>query len=70
MPTLHDGTEVAIDSEAWQHETEARAILSLPTLDARLDWLAYIDRRRGRQEGDRLWATMRAIQAAAARSPR
>ncbi len=64
MPKLHDGREVASDSEDWRHETEAAMILALPDADTRRDWLSKIEAKRGKAEADRLRATCRAIWAA------
>lgn len=64
MPTLHDGREVASDSEAWRHECEARHILSLPNAEERRAWLERIEAKRGKAAADRLRDTGRAIWAA------
>lgn len=45
--TLIDGTTVPSDSEAWRAECEARHILTMPTIQARRDYLADIQKRRG-----------------------
>ena len=58
---LIDGREVPTDSEEHRHECEARAILRLPTLGQRREWLESIERKRGKKEADRLKATMLAI---------
>lgn len=60
MPTvtLIDGTVVDSTSEAWRHETEARAIAALPTLAERRAWLEAIEHKRGKAEADRLRDTM------------
>ena len=39
MVRLHDGTEVSNYSEEWRHETEARAVLAMPSKRARQDYL-------------------------------
>ncbi|QPB08669.1 hypothetical protein KB681_gp43 [Burkholderia phage Mica] len=39
MVTLYDGTQVSNYSEEWRHETEARAILAMPSKRARQDFL-------------------------------
>lgn len=61
MPTLHDGREVATDSEEWRHETEARAIMALPTTQDRRTWLEGIEVKRGKEAADRLRATIKAL---------
>lgn len=61
MPTLHDGREVDSTSEDYRHETEARAILALPTLADRRAWLEQIEHKRGKAEADRLRTTMGAL---------
>mgnify|MGYP001179142926 CR=1 FL=1 len=63
---LIDGRMVARDAEEWRHECEARAILSLPTLAQRRAWLEDLERRRGKDEADRLKATMLRLHAARA----
>jgi hypothetical protein len=55
---LIDGREVPTDSEEHRHECEARAILRLPTLGQRREWLESIERKRGKKEADRLRQTM------------
>ena len=50
MPTLHDGREVASDSEEWRHECEARHFLSMPSLDRRRCYLyGYTEQHSGRK---------------------
>ena len=63
MRTLHDGRDVASDSEEWRHETEARQILALPTLADRRAWLEAIEQKRGQDAADRLRHTMGSIWA-------
>lgn len=69
LVTLIDGRQVPNDSEEWRHETEARAILNMPTLRARREHLYGkpnrfgkdadgIMQRRGVDEVKRLEATM------------
>lgn len=58
---LIDGTEVRTDSEAWRHETEARAIAALPSLAQRRAWLDDIERKRGKAAAHRLRTTMRQL---------
>lgn len=59
--TLLDGTEVDSASEAYGHECEARAIAALPTLADRRAWLEAIEKRRGKDEADRIRRTMKAL---------
>lgn len=61
MVRLHDGREVPSDNDAWRHECEARAILSLATLADRRAWLEMIEHKRGRAEADRLRETMKSL---------
>ena len=61
MPTLHDGREVATESEDWRHECEARAIMALPTTLERRTWLEGIEAKRGKAERERLQATIGAL---------
>ena len=58
---LIDGSHVAIDSEAYRHECEARAIANLPTLADRRAWLESLEQKRGKPAVDRLRDTMRAL---------
>jgi hypothetical protein len=44
---LVDGTPVDSDSDAWREECEARAVLRLPTLSARREYLDAVGKRRG-----------------------
>lgn len=55
---LLDGRDVDSDSEAWRHETEARAIAALPTLTERRAWLEDVERKRGKDAAERLRTTM------------
>jgi hypothetical protein len=70
--TLHDGTLVDSNSEAWRHECEARAILNMPRKGMRQDYLwGALDERgkprggvlqiRGEAEVRRLEATILAL---------
>lgn len=59
--TLIDGTQADSASEAWRHESEARAIAALPTLADRRAWLEAVEKRRGKDEADRLRGTMKAL---------
>lgn len=60
MPTvtLIDGRRVDSASEPWRHECEARHIASLPTRQARRDWLDAIGKRRGEAAMQTLEATV------------
>lgn len=64
MPTLHTGETVASDSEAWRHETEAKFVLAMPTLDKRRAYLSAVEKRRGTGERERLQNTMLGIRNA------
>ena len=55
---LHDGTFVDSASEAWRHECEARHVARMRTAEERHAWLEDIARKRGRDEADRLRATV------------
>lgn len=70
--SLHDGREVSNYSEDWRHETEARAVLNMPTKGKRQDYLyGEMDKygkerggvrgRRGEAEVKRLEATILAL---------
>jgi hypothetical protein len=61
MPTLHDGTQVDSASEAWRHECEARAVMRQPTTEARREWLAVIEQKRGKAAADQLRETIRTL---------
>ncbi len=61
---LVDGEVVASDAEAWRHETEARAILNLPTIEQRRAWLADLERSRGIDAVNKLRDTMRRLHEA------
>lgn len=63
MPKLLDGTEVASDSEAWRHETEARQIAAMPTVGRRRAHLAGVAEKRGDAEADRLRGTIAQLWA-------
>ena len=60
---LCDGTEVSSYSEAWRHETEARWILKLGSLDERRAWLQGLEKRRGKAHVEQLKTTMRNLWA-------
>jgi hypothetical protein len=61
LVALLDGTLVDSDSEAWRHETEARAISRLPSLALRRSWLEDIAFKRGNADADRLRQTIAEI---------
>ena len=61
IATLIDGTQADSASEAYRHECEARAIAALPTLADRRAWLEAVEKRRGKDEADRLRRTMKAL---------
>jgi hypothetical protein len=61
MKTLHDGREVADDSDEWRHECECRAIAALPTLADRRAWLESLEKRRGLPEVQRIRETMKKL---------
>ena len=60
--TLIDGTVVPRDSDEFRHECEARAVLALPTLEQRRQWLADIEAGRGKPARERLERTMLALR--------
>jgi len=60
--TLIDGTVVPSDSPEHRHECEARAILAMPSLQQRRDWLADIEAKRGQGARERLERTMLALR--------
>lgn len=60
---LHDGRKVDSYSEDWRHETEARYILRLPSLEERQAMLAGIEIKRGKPATDRLRETITALWA-------
>lgn len=53
MPQLHDGTEVASDSEAWRAECEAATVAAMRPA-RRLAYLQAVEKRRGKTASDRL----------------
>ena len=59
--TLLDGRVVDSACEDWRHETEARFIAALPTLQRRREWLRDVATRRGEAHAERLRGAMRAI---------
>lgn len=63
LVTLIDGRQVPSDSEAWRHECEARAVMNMPTLEARRGYLAKVGAIRGAQARKLLEATIAEIWA-------
>lgn len=61
--TLIDGREVDSWSEPWRAECEARAVLAMPGLQARRDYLAGIQKRRGDAAYESLAGLVRAVWA-------
>ena len=59
--TLIDGAEVDSWSEAWRAECEARHVLSIPSVQARRDYLAGIQKRRGDVAYQRLADLVRSV---------
>lgn len=59
--TLIDGREVDSYSEAWRSECEARAILAMPTVQRRREYLAHIRQKRGDRAGKALEDLVRAV---------
>lgn len=52
--TLHDGRQVASDSQEWLLECEARHILKQPGIQERRALLATIEQRRGKPAREHL----------------
>lgn len=65
MVTLVDGQIVTSDAEAWRHETLARHVLALPTLDSRRAWLADFTKQHGEDDAQKLMDTMQLLHAKA-----
>lgn len=72
MVTLIDGREVPSDSEDFRHETEARAIINMPSLEQRRQYLygrrgitgnmeGGLRQKRGDEAVKRLEQTIKAI---------
>jgi hypothetical protein len=61
MPTLHDGREVASDSEDWLWETLARHVLALRTLPERRGFLIGWQDKHGERSANRLRELMTEI---------
>jgi len=56
--TLHTGAVVCSSCEAWRHETEARAIMALPSTRERRAWLDGIEHKRGKPAREALQKTI------------
>lgn len=56
--TLIDGRVVSSASEEWRHESEARMVAQRPTLAERRMYLDEVERKRGKEQADRLRATV------------
>lgn len=61
MPTLHDGREVDSSSPEWRHECLARAVVAIPNVEQRRDWLGAFEKRHGPEPAEKLRATVRAL---------
>lgn len=60
--TLHDGRQVASDSEEWRHECEARAVIAMRDRNARRHYLrGRVLPKRGIAATERLEQTIRQI---------
>lgn len=64
MPTLHDGREVASDSEDWKLECLARYVLRRPSRALMNEWLLDFHKQAGAAAESSLRARMNAIRAA------
>ena len=62
MPTLHDGREVASDSEDWKLECLARHVLRLPNRAAINGWLLDFSRLHGEAAERILRARLNAVR--------
>lgn len=60
VKTLHDGRQVASDSEEWRHEAEAITLLRMP-LNQRKAHLAAVEARRKGDARQRLESTLMAL---------
>lgn len=58
---LVDGQIVTRDAEEWRHETLARHVLQLPSLNARREWLADYEKLHGKAATVKLQDTMTAV---------
>lgn len=61
--TLIDCREVDSSSEDWRQECEARHILAMPDKQARRDYLASVQKRRGDKAHQQLADLVRAVWA-------
>ena len=59
--TLHDGRQVDSWSEEWRAECEARAVLAMPSIQRRREYLAGILKFRGQEAHDELAGLVRKI---------
>lgn len=59
--TLVDGRVVCNTCEDWRQECEARWVCRLPDKQARVDYLASVEKRRGKEHADQLRAVIRAV---------
>lgn len=64
LVTLLDGRQAANDSEDWRAECEARAVCNMDTHDQRRDYLAAVERKRGKAAREALERGMAARVAA------
>jgi hypothetical protein len=56
-----DGRVVCNTCEDWRMECEARWVCRLPDKQARVDYLASVEKRRGKAHADDLRAVIRAV---------
>jgi hypothetical protein len=56
-----DGTLVDSASEAWRSECEARFVLGMQPKSTRQDFLAAVEKRRGKSAADKLRADVLAL---------
>ena len=59
--TLIDGRQVDSYSEDWRAECEARHVLSIPTIQARRDYLSGCAKKRGEKAGKELADLVRKV---------
>lgn len=60
---LIDGREVSNYSPEWRAECEARHVLTMPSIQARREYLAAIRKKRGDAAGQQLEDLVRAVWA-------
>lgn len=58
--TLNDERTVCTSCPAWRLECEAREVIAKPTLEARREYLAGVERQRGKAATDELKAAITA----------